>query len=131
VTLTQSRYCAPTPPAGYFRWLTSTVFRLALQRAGTTVCAPVSEFEVDIPARSISQVLQKLLACGATPRPPELRGSRCRIIGAIPTDQVHTFEQRLPGLTTGEGFLIVLPAGYDPVLGPPPARAVKSAVRST
>lgn len=131
VTLTQSRYSAPTPPAGYFRWLTSVVFREALQDAGTTVCAPVSNFEVEIPARSISQVLQKLLAAGATPGPPEMRATRCRIIGNIPTDKVHPFEQRLPGLTMGEGFLIVLPAGYEPVSGPPPIRAARSTPRST
>lgn len=131
VTLTHSRYSAPTPPAGYFRWLTSVVFRRALQGAGTTACAPVSEFEVDIPARSISQVLQKLLAAGATPGPPEMRTTRCRIIGNIPTARVHTFEQRLPGLTKGEGFLIVLPTGYEPVLGPPPTRAVRSTPRPT
>jgi ribosomal protection tetracycline resistance protein len=131
VTLIHSRYSAPTPPAGYFRQLTSSVFREALRLAGTTVCAPVSQFEVDIPARSISQVLKKLLAAGATPQPPEQRNSRCRIIGTIPTDQVHTFEQRLPHLTTGEGFLIVNPAGYEPVAGSPPVRRLKSRARTT
>ena len=124
VTLTQSRYCAPTPPAGYFRWLTSVVLREALTKAGTIVCAPVSEFEVEIPAAALSQVLQKLHAVGATPEPPQLRTTRCRITGAIPTDQVHTFEQRLPGLTQGEGFFFSRPAGYEPVQGPPTARAV-------
>jgi ribosomal protection tetracycline resistance protein len=52
VTLTQSRFCAPTPPAGYFRWLTSVVLRQALAKAGTRVCAPMSEFEVEIPPPS-------------------------------------------------------------------------------
>ena len=122
VTLTQSRYCAPTPPAGYFRWLTSVVLRAALDHAGTTVCAPVSEFELELPAGSISQVLSTLHAAGATPGPPEMRTSRCRITGAIPTDRVHAFEQRLPGLTHGEGFLFSRPAGYEPVQGHPPAR---------
>ncbi len=124
VTLTQSRYSAPTPPAGYFRWLTSVVLRAALQGAGTTVCAPVSEFELEIPAESISQVLQKLHAAGATPEPPTMQATRCRITGAIPSNRVHGFEQRLPGLTQGEGFLICRPAGYEPVQGPSPARAV-------
>ncbi len=124
VTLTQSRYHAPTPPAGYFRWLTSVVLRGALRRAGTTVCAPVSEFEAGIPVGSISQVLQKLHAAGATPEPPEVRTTRCRITGTIPTAQVETFEQRLPGLTQGEGFFFSRPAGYEPVQGPPPVRAV-------
>jgi ribosomal protection tetracycline resistance protein len=123
VTLTQSRYCAPTPPAGYFRWLTSVVLREALRIAGTTVCAPSSEFEVEIPAASISQVLHELQAAGATLQPPVIGQTRCRITGAIATEQVQGFEQRLPGLTQGEGVFFSLPAGYEPVQGSPPARA--------
>jgi len=122
VTLIQSRYCAPTPPAGYFRWLTSVVLREALQVAGTTVCAPVSEFEVEMPAGSLRRVLQQLHAAGATPQPPDMRTTRCRVTGSIPTDQVHPFEQRLPGLTQGEGIFFFRPAGYQPVQHPPPRR---------
>lgn len=122
VTLTQSRYCAPTPPAGYFRWLTSVVLRTALQRAGTTVCAPVSEFEVEIPVGSTSQVLRRLHAAGATPDPPEMRTTRCRITGTLPTDQAHAFEQRLPALTKGEGLFFSRPVGYQPVHGRAPTR---------
>ena len=122
VTLTQSRYHAPTPPAGYFRWLTSVVLRAALQRAGTTVCAPASEFEAEIPAGSLSQVLHELQAAGATLQPPVMGQTRCRVTGTIATAQVQDFEQRLPGLTQGEGIFFSQPAGYEPVQGPPPAR---------
>jgi translation elongation factor EF-G len=86
------------------------------------VCAPVSEFEVDIPADTTSAVLQRLLAAGATPRPPELRRTRCRITGTVPTDEVHAIEQRLADLTRGEGSSFSSPAGYEPVQGAPPAR---------
>jgi ribosomal protection tetracycline resistance protein len=130
VTLTQSRYSAPTPPAGYFRWLTSVVLREALQSAGTTVCAPASEFEVEIPAGSIRQVLHELRAAGATPQPPVMGQTRCRVTGIIATEQVQGFEQRLPGLTQGEGIFFSQPAGYEPVQGPPPARSGGSAGRA-
>jgi len=123
VTLTQSRYCAPTPPAGYFRWLTSVVLRQALQLAGTTVCAPANEFEVEIPAGSISQVMHELQAAGATLQPPVMGQTRCRVTGIIATEQVQGFEQRLPGLTQGEGSFFSRPVGYEPVQGSPPARA--------
>ena len=86
------------------------------------MCAPVSEFEVEIPSQSISQVLQVLHAAGATPGPPEIRTTRCHISGAIPTDQVGPFEQRILGLSQGEGFFSSRPAGYEPVQGPRPAR---------
>jgi ribosomal protection tetracycline resistance protein len=122
VTLIASRFSAPTPPAGYFRWLTTVVLATALERAGTSVCAPVSDFEVDIPADTTSAVLQRLLAAGATPRPPELRTTRCRITGTVPTDQVHAIEQRLADLTRGEGSFFASPAGYEPVQGAPPSR---------
>jgi ribosomal protection tetracycline resistance protein len=123
VTLTNSRYRAPTPPAGYFRWLTSVVVRAALEAAGTTVCAPMSQFEVEVPPGSISRVLQKVHAAGATPASPEMVRGRCRITGTMPTDSVYTLEQQLPGITQGEGVLFSEPAGYEPVPGPPPTRA--------
>jgi ribosomal protection tetracycline resistance protein len=122
VTLTQSRYSAPTPPAGYFRSLTATVVRRALAIGGTTVCAPISSFELEIPSATVSPVLQRLHATGAIPAPLEMRASRCRITGTIPTEQVHGFESRLPHLTSGEGVLFTEPAGYEPVQGTPPVR---------
>ncbi len=131
VTLTQSRYHAPTPPAGYFRSLTAIVLREALRRAGTVVCAPVSEFELDVPNGSISKVLQMLHAAGAIPEPLEMRTTRCRIPGTIPTEQVHSFEQRLPGLTQGEGYFSSRPLGYEPVHGSPPTRVSRSDRSST
>jgi ribosomal protection tetracycline resistance protein len=127
VTLTQSRFHAPTPPAGYFRSLTSTVLRAALRHAGTTVCAPVSEFEVDVPADTVTAVLHKLQSVGATAQPLTQGSTRCRITGVMPTARVHSFEQRLPPLTRGEGVFVSQPAGYEPVHGPPPTRRTSHA----
>ncbi len=131
VTLTHSGYWAPTSAAGHFRRLTAIVLREALAEAGTTVCAPVSEFEVELPAGSINRVLQKLHAAGATPEPPEMSTTRCRIAGVIPTAQVDAFEQRLPGLTQGEGLFFSRPAGYEPIQGPPPVRTLPGAGKPT
>jgi len=122
VTLTDSGYSAPLSTAGDFRRLTAIVLHEALRRAGTTVCAPVSAFEVEAPASRMSQLLQELHAVGATPELPEVGATRCRITGILPTSHVHTFEQRLPGLTHGEGFFFSWPVGYEPVHGPPPLR---------
>jgi ribosomal protection tetracycline resistance protein len=94
------------------------------------VCAPASEFEVEIPARSISQVLHELQAAGATLQPPVTGETRCRVMGIIATEQVQGFEQRLPGLTQGEGIFFSQPAGCEPVQGPPPARALSGAGRT-
>lgn len=122
VTLTHSGYWAPVSSAGDFRRLTAIVLRGALERAGTTVCAPVSEFEVEIPAGAMSQVLHRLATTGATPEEPVLGTSRCRLTGVMPTDQLNVFEQRLPALTQGEGVFFSRPAGFRETVGPPPIR---------
>ena len=41
----------------------------------------------------------------------------------MPTEEVARFEQRLPGMTSGQGVLFIEPAGYEPVHGVPPSRA--------
>lgn len=130
VVLIEARFCAPTPPAGYYRDLTQSVLAEALACAGTIVCAPVSEFEAEIPDDVISAVLQRLHACSATPQPPAVAAGRCCISGLIPTDRVDAFEQRLPGLTRGEGVFFARPVGYEPVVGEPPSRT-RSASAST
>ena len=122
VTLVQGRYSAPTPSAGSFRQLTSSALRRALTGAGTTVCAPVSEFEVGLPSAALRSVLQELLAAGATPNPPETGERRSRVTGTMPTGRVHDVEARLPHLTGGEGYLVARPAGYAPLPGPFPRR---------
>jgi ribosomal protection tetracycline resistance protein len=123
VTLTRSRYSAPTPPAGYFRSLTSTVLREALNRAGTTVCAPASDLELEVPASSISVVLRELQAVGAAVHATDTGPARVRIDATVATERVQRVEQRLPDLTGGLGFVVSRPAGYEPVIGPPPVRS--------
>ena len=50
------------------RGLIVGALRHALQVAGTTPCAPVSAFEVELPEESLTAVLHLLTAAGATPR---------------------------------------------------------------
>jgi Elongation factor G C-terminus len=76
---------------------------------------------------ALSRVLSRLHAAGAALGQPDVNARRCRVTGVMPTDQVQGFEQLLAGLTQGEGFLLSVPAGYEPVLGPPPTRDVRGA----
>ena len=122
VRVTHSRFSAPTPSAGEFRRLTHLAFRQALARAGTTVCAPVSSFELTVPAESLTSVLSMLVGLGATPEPVEVGVVRCLVTGTLPTSEVGPFERRLPDLTSGRGVLLTQPAGHVPVPGPPPTR---------
>ena len=119
VRVTHSRFKAPTPSAGEFRRLTHLAFREALARAGTTVCAPVSSFELVLPSESLTSVLSMLVGYGATPEPVEVGPSRCLVTGTMPTSEVGAFERRLPDLTSGRGVLLTQPAGHVPVHGAP------------
>jgi ribosomal protection tetracycline resistance protein len=122
VTLVNGRYSAPTPSAGAFRALAASTLRRALADATTTVCAPVSEFEVGMPTPALRAVLHELLAAGATPHPPETNGRRSLVTGVVPTSRVHDVEARLPHLTGGEGYLVSRPAGHEPLRTPVPRR---------
>ena len=122
VRVVHARFSAPTPSAGEYRKLTTATFRRALREAGTTVCAPVSRFELGLPAESLTAVLSALVAAGAAAEPVEVGPARCRVTGTIPTAAVAELERRLPDLTSGRGFLTSEPAGHVPVRGAPPTR---------
>ncbi len=123
IALTYTAYWAPVSSAGDFRKLTPLVLFAALARAGTTVCAPVSSFELEIPAGTLSDVLHRLVGAGGVPHEPVFDQQTCRLTGVLPTQAVHDFEQRLPGATHGEGFFVSQPAGHQPVPGRPPSRS--------
>jgi ribosomal protection tetracycline resistance protein len=112
VTLTDGRFKAPTPPAGFYRELTELSLRQALRQAGTYECEPVSAFEVEVPEESLTAVLQMLLTAGATPAQPVFATGRCTVTGRIPTRSVYAVERGLPELTGGRGFLVTEPEGY-------------------
>ena len=134
VTLTQSGYWARqsrahgtfdasmSSTAGDFRQLTPLVLMNALQQAGTTVHEPVHHFRLEVPADLFGPMLPVLTKFGAVPQAPVTRGTTCLLQGRIPAAAVHGLDQRLPGLTRGEGVLETAFERYQPVSGPIPSR---------
>ncbi|MEV7074076.1 translation factor GTPase family protein [Streptomyces sp. NPDC093990] len=122
VTLTHCGYCPRQSHAhqGFdksmsstgadFRGLTPLVLVEALRRAGTRVHEPMHRFRVEAPADTLGALLPVLAALRAVPRTTRTQGDRCVLEGAVPAAQVHGLEQRLPGLTRGEGEL---ESGFD------------------
>ena len=129
VTLVESRFCAPTPSAGEFRRLTETVLREAMEKAGTTVCEPISRVEVECPAGSVPKVLGSLVQVGATDVEPLVGPDRGRLSCLLATAAVHELETAVPGLTSGQGIVLAEPAGHRPVTGTPPRRGHPDPVR--
>ncbi|MFE9955474.1 GTP-binding protein [Micromonospora sp. NPDC005299] len=108
--------------AGDFRNLTPLVLMTALTRAGTRVHEPVHRFRLDLPADLVGTVLPVLAGLGAAPRTSTLRGTSYLVEGVVPAGRVHALDQRLPGLTRGEGTLEAEFDHYRPVRGPAPSR---------
>ncbi|MET7971298.1 translation factor GTPase family protein [Micromonospora sp. NPDC005305] len=108
--------------AGDFRNLTPLVLMAALTRAGTRVHEPVHRFRLDLPADLVGTVLPVLAGLGAAPRTSTLRGASYLVEGEVPAGRVHALDQRLPGLTRGEGTLEAEFDHYRPVRGPAPSR---------
>ncbi|MGP3984187.1 GTP-binding protein [Streptomyces sp. KR80] len=130
VVMTHSAY-TPPPPYGWSKWssaagdfrnLTPLVLMNALRQAGTRVYEPMHRFHLEAPADTFGALLPALARLGAVPQAPEVRGSSCVLEGDVPAASVHRLEQRLPGLTRGEGELECAFDRYQAVKGAIPAR---------
>ncbi|MEV5959593.1 translation factor GTPase family protein [Streptomyces sp. NPDC051987] len=106
-----------------FRGLTPLVLTEALRRAGTRVHEPMHRFRLEAPADTLGALLPVLARLGAVPRRTGTEGLLAVLEGALPAARVHGLEQRLPGLTRGEGELETAFDHYAPVeRGPLPER---------
>ena len=101
---------------GYdFRGLTPLVLVEALRRAGTRVHEPMHRFRLEAPADTLGALLPVLAALRAVPQTTETQGAACVLEGVVPAGRVHELEQRLPGLTRGEGELESAFDHYAPI----------------
>lgn len=98
-----------------FRGLTPLVLIAALRGAGTRVHEPMHRFRIEAPADTLGALLPTLAALRAVPRATDTLGAACALEGTVPAGQVHALEQRLPGLTRGEGELDTAFDHYAPL----------------
>jgi ribosomal protection tetracycline resistance protein len=105
--------------AGDFRNLTPLVLMQALRRAGTRVYEPVHTFSLELAAGSYGTVLPVLGQLRAVPLAPRAQGRVYVLTGTIPAARVHELQQRLPGLTGGEGVLESSFSHYQLAAGSP------------
>ena len=122
VTLIQSGYSSPASVAADFRGRTPLVLMRALLAAGTQVCEPCHEFEVEIPGDALTGVLGHLAGLGAEIARSAEAGDSWLVSGQLPARLVPEFTRALPGLSSGEGSWWSRPAGDRPVRGPVPVR---------
>ena len=123
VTMTHSGYSSPGTGSGDFRKLVPLVLMSALRQAGTVVCEPIHRFDGEIPADTLGAVLSMLARLDAEPGAPSMRGATCALEGRVPAARAHELQQRLSGLTRGEGVIECSFERYEPVRGTGPTRA--------
>jgi ribosomal protection tetracycline resistance protein len=114
----------PTPrtTTADFRKLTPLVLMDALRQAGTVVCQPMARVRVESPAARMGDVLSALARLGAATPTPVLDGDVSVVTAMLPSAQVRSLQEQLPGLTGGEGVLDSSFGGYEPVHGRMPVR---------
>jgi len=123
VTLTHAGFDSVMSTAGDFRKLTPLVLMQALLGAGSEVCEPVEELDLDIPEDTFGAVCGALVNGRGIIRDAFPDGASRRIICQIPTAELRAVEQQLPRLTRGDGGWVSHFAGYVPVTGEAPMRA--------
>jgi hypothetical protein len=86
-----------------------------------------SDFGIDVTFRETTMIYLPVLArLRAVPRAPAIRGSSCLLADEIPAASVHDLEQRLPGITRGEGTVDCAFDRYQLVKGAVPTRPVSA-----
>jgi ribosomal protection tetracycline resistance protein len=133
VTMTQCGYYAsdgPTKPvsatprttAADFRKLTPLVLMLALERARTAVCEPITRVRIEVPPETVGAVLAMAGRLGEVVAAPSPRGDLSVVEMLLPAARAQDLRRQLPGLSGGEGDVETSFGGHEPVRGAPPTR---------
>jgi ribosomal protection tetracycline resistance protein len=115
------RHFATSTPSDH-RHLTPLALMQAVKRAGTVVCEPIDRFTLTAPERCLGALLPELARLEAEMHGQASDGRMAVIDGDIAVRHVHALQQRLPGLTEGEGVLETRFDHHRPVKGAPPTR---------
>ncbi len=112
----------PTPrtTAADFRKLTPVVLMEALRRSGTIVCQPMARVRLELPAAKMGDIMSALARLGAATETPLIDAELAVVTAMLPSAQVRSLQEQLPGLTGGEGALDAAFGGYEPIHGSGP-----------
>ena len=115
VTMWDCGYTSPATSPADFRRLTQLVLMTALDRAGTWVCEPLSDLTLEVPASTAPGVVAALGQLGGRVT-GQFSANGLSTVGAVlPVARVRQLQNRLPGLSMGEGILEARFGGYQPV----------------
>ncbi|HET8784806.1 MAG TPA: hypothetical protein VFM38_04170, partial [Candidatus Limnocylindrales bacterium] len=123
VTMFDSGYRRTGSTMSDFKKLTALVLDRALREAGVVVCEPMTSLRIDAPVESGKGIAGVILGAGGRILGQHSVDSRTTIVAFVQAGRVHEVQNRIPGLTGGEGVLESQFAGFHPVtVDPPPER---------
>ncbi|HEY8988567.1 MAG TPA: hypothetical protein VIM39_06060, partial [Candidatus Limnocylindrales bacterium] len=122
VTMIDCGYASPVTSAADFRRLTQLVLMTALDRAGTWVCEPLSDLTLEVPSSTAPGVVAALGRLGGRVRGQFSANGMSTVEAVLPVARLRQLQNRLPGLSMGEGILETHFGGYQPIGDKPPRR---------
>jgi ribosomal protection tetracycline resistance protein len=122
VTMTDCGYASPATSAADYRRLTQLVLMTALDRAGTWVCEPLSALSLEVPSTTAPGAVAARGQLSGRVRGQFSANGRSTIDAVLPVARVRSMQNRLPGLSMGEGSLETRFGGYQPIGSDPPCR---------
>ena len=126
VTMFESGYRRSGSTTSDFRRLTPLVLADAIREAGVVVCEPMTSVRVDAPAESGRGIAGVIVSAGGRILGQHSEADRTTIVALVQAGRVHEVQNRIPGLTGGEGVLEATFAGYHPVSADPPPKRRRS-----
>jgi ribosomal protection tetracycline resistance protein len=123
VTLFDSGYRRTGSTMGDFKKLTALVLGRALREAGVAVCEPMTSLRIEAPVESGKGITGVVLGAGGRILGQHSTDAKTTIVAFVQAGRVHEVQNRIPGLTGGEGIAEAQFAGFHPVpVDPPPSR---------
>jgi ribosomal protection tetracycline resistance protein len=86
------------------------------------VCEPLADLMLEVPSSTAQAVLAVIGRLEGRVRGQFSASGLMRVEAVLPVARVRTLQQRLPGLSMGEGTLETRPGGYQPIGDSPPKR---------
>jgi ribosomal protection tetracycline resistance protein len=120
VTLFDCGYRRTGSSTSDFRRLTPLVLADAIRQTDVVVCEPMTSVRVEAPAESARGVAGVIVSAGGRILGQHSEGGRSTIVAFVQAGRVHEVQNRIPGLTGGEGVFETSFAGYYPVTSDPP-----------
>jgi len=120
VTMFDSGYRRTGSTMSDFKKLAAIVVDRALRAAGVVVCEPLASLRIEAPAESGKGIAGVIVNAGGRILGQHSTGTRTTVVAFVQAGRVHEVQNRIPGLTGGEGVVESQFAGFHPVTADPP-----------